>query len=109
MVANLLAVVSILTFRRPKSNKRAQRRTKLVVTAFAREFSHAKISLGRLLLAGNFPLIVAGCASLAALVARQKTCASSPRLSSAVTCNFDSAVFFEVTFAIQNAMQRLLK
>ena len=35
---------------------------------------------------------------MAALVARQKTCHSFPRLSSAVTCNFDSAVFFESYF-----------
>ncbi|MBR2607953.1 MAG: hypothetical protein IKC70_08515, partial [Bacteroidaceae bacterium] len=58
------------------------------------EFSHAKISLGWALLAGNFPLIVAGCASLATLMARQKTCTSFPRLSATVACDFDNAVFF---------------
>ena len=58
------------------------------------------MSLVRRSLAGNFPLIVAGCASLATLTARQKTCASFPRLSAAVACDFDNAVFFEVTVAI---------
>ena len=57
-------------------------------------FRWAKISLGWALLAGNFPLIVAGCASLATLTARQKTYASFPRLSAAVACDFDNAVFF---------------
>ena len=65
-------------------------------------FRSAKISFGRLLLAGNFPLIVAGCTSLATLTARQKTCTSFPRLSAAVACDFDNAVFFfEVTVCKQ--------
>ena len=48
-------------------------------------FRWAKISLGRLLLASNFPLIVAGVRSLAALLWRvRKHSHSFPRLSAAV-------------------------
>ena len=92
MVAIILGSNFYPSFLAPKKEQKGTAQTKSVVTAFAREFSETKISLGRLLLAGNFPLIVAGCASLAAPMARQKTCTSSPRLSAAVACDFDSAV-----------------
>ena len=44
-------------------------------------FRTAKISFGRLLLAGTFPLIVAGCASLAALLRRVRKLAPLFRAS----------------------------
>ena len=81
---------------RGKSNKKAQRRTKSVVTTFAHEFSQCE----------NIPRSVASCRQLPldsrgmrkfgrASAARQKTCTSFPRLSAAVACDFDSAVVFE--------------
>ena len=94
-----------LLFLEEKVTKRHSAEQNQLSQPLLTNFRSAKISLGRLLLVGNFPLIVAGCASLATLTARQKTCASFPRLSAVVACDFDSAVFFESNCCNENAKQ----
>jgi hypothetical protein len=85
----------LFTLLAPKRVKKAQRRTKSVVTTFAHEFSQCE----------NIPRSVAPCRQLPldsrgmrkfgrASAARQKTCTSFPRLSAAVACDFNDAVFF---------------
>ena len=64
----------------PTLFKKAQHRQNQFLAPRLTNFRWAKISLVRRSLVGNFPLTVAGCASLATLTARQKTYTSFPRL-----------------------------
>ena len=66
IIANLLAVVSIPTFCRTKSSKKAQHRQNQSLSSLLRNFA-SKISFVRRSFAGNYPLKATGVSNLATL------------------------------------------
>jgi hypothetical protein len=102
-LAILLAFVSILTFCRTKSNKKAQHRQNQSYRPFAHEFSQVKISLGWALLVSNFPRrkTTRECVSLAARGAPKKTFTllSAPFLRP-LPVILTVLYFLEVTFVV---------
>ena len=91
-VAVGIVFVSLPTFCRPKSSKKAQHRQNQSLSSLLRNFSELKYPSFGVRLPSTFLWKPRECQIWPHFVC-QKICPSLPCLSSAVACDFDSAVF----------------